>query len=341
LLSVIVPVFNVAPYLTRCLKSLASQTLKDIEIIIVNDGSTDGSDKICENFIMGKSQFRIIHKTNGGLMSAWMEGLKHINGEYIGFVDSDDYVDKIMFDEMYKSAMKHNADIVMCNRYDVSETHKIIGEKPIDESIYFGNKMKKIYSLVLPRINGKHITNARWNKIIRSNIFIENTIYCRDLSKICEDRFIVPACMFSARSFLYIDKPLYYYNYREGSNHSMPSPKLFDVLKRLYSIQKQMLIDKNLYEEFKEDLERANIDYIQILLYRNLNQRWNYRSKLLTINKIINDKDYMYIVRKYKAELKSKLGLFLRLSFIIKNPIISLIIYECRNICKKKIIRKM
>lgn len=328
MLSVIIPVYNVAPYLKDCLESLDNQTLNDIEFIIVNDGSTDGSDKICNEFIENKSKFKLIHKSNGGLMSAWMEGVKHISGDYIGFVDSDDYVDINMFNILYTEAKNKNADIVMCDRIDVYEDYQIIGKNPIEKGVYTKENLKTIRALIFPTINSSHITNARWNKIYRSDLFLANIKYCIDYSRFFEDRFIVPACMFSANSFIYIDKPLYFYRQRENSNHSKPSDGLYIALKLLSHTQKTMLTDKLLYEDYKTNWECANIDYIRLLINRNLNLKKNFKGKLLTLQQILNDPEYRSLIIKYKSELTSKLGLFLRISYRMNNPQMSLLLYE-------------
>ncbi|MEC5157413.1 glycosyltransferase family 2 protein [Chryseobacterium sp. MP_3.2] len=125
--SVIVPVYNVEKYLKKCLDSLVSQTLKDIEIIVVNDGSTDNSQFLIEDFSK-KFPFKIkaFTKENGGLSDARNLGLNHATGAYIGFVDSDDWVEKEMFAEMFALAEKHEAEMVICNLQKVNEKGYII-----------------------------------------------------------------------------------------------------------------------------------------------------------------------------------------------------------------------
>ena len=114
--SIIVPVYNVENYLEKCLNSLVAQTLQEIEIVVVNDGSTDNSQAIIQDF---QSRFpdkiKTFQKQNGGLSDARNFGLKHSSGEFIGFVDSDDYVSETMFEEMYTLAKVHQAQMVICN----------------------------------------------------------------------------------------------------------------------------------------------------------------------------------------------------------------------------------
>ena len=107
-ISVIVPIYNVQKYLRKCLNSLVKQTFKDIEIIAVNDGSTDDSEEILKEYVEKFDNFFYYNKENGGLSDARNFGLKHANGRYVAFVDSDDYVDRTMYEKMYNKALENN-----------------------------------------------------------------------------------------------------------------------------------------------------------------------------------------------------------------------------------------
>ena len=109
--SIIIPVYNVESYLRRCLDSVVNQTLKDIEIILVNDGSTDGSLAICEEYAKNDDRIKIITRKNGGLSAARNTGLDNATSEYIGFIDSDDWVDTNFFENLYNTAIEKNCDV--------------------------------------------------------------------------------------------------------------------------------------------------------------------------------------------------------------------------------------
>lgn len=111
-ISVIVPVYNVEDYLEECINSILGQTYKNLEIILVDDGSTDNSSKICDIYEKKDKRIKVIHKENGGLSSARNEGLKYRTGEYISFVDSDDFIDKTMYEKLYSAIKKYDADVV-------------------------------------------------------------------------------------------------------------------------------------------------------------------------------------------------------------------------------------
>jgi glycosyltransferase involved in cell wall biosynthesis len=120
--SVIIPVYNVEDYLEKCLDSVINQTLGDIEIICVNDGSTDNSPKILDRYAKLNSNIKVINKKNGGAGSARNFGLIHANGKYVGFVDSDDWISKDMYEKLYKNACEYDSDMVMCPIHVVDTT---------------------------------------------------------------------------------------------------------------------------------------------------------------------------------------------------------------------------
>ena len=117
MISILVPVYNVSKYLRQCLDSLVNQTIKDIEIICVDDGSTDSSHEILEEYAAADSRIVIVTKANGGLPSARNAGLDVAKGKYVGFVDGDDYVDTDMYRKMYNAAVANDADIVVCGAH--------------------------------------------------------------------------------------------------------------------------------------------------------------------------------------------------------------------------------
>ena len=156
--SVIVPVYNVEKYIEKCLDSLVNQTLKEIEIIVVNDGSPDNSQKIIDKFV--KKYPKIIKsymKENGGQGSARNLGLKYAQGEYIAFVDSDDYVELDMFEKMYSIAKQDNSDIVICGNNNISLDGKVVG---VEKAQLFDDTNLSI-------LFGKM---AVWNKIYKKEI---------------------------------------------------------------------------------------------------------------------------------------------------------------------------
>ena len=138
LISIIIPVYKVEKYLEKCIKSVLDQTYKNLQIILVDDGSPDNCGNICDNYAKIDNRIEVIHKENGGLSDARNVGLKKARGKYIGFVDSDDYVSNEMFENMYNTLVNNNADVSICNFYTVIDNKNIIKNAPaLNRQVHF------------------------------------------------------------------------------------------------------------------------------------------------------------------------------------------------------------
>ena len=235
-ISVIVPVYNVEKYLDRCLKSLLNQTMKDIEIIVVNDGSTDKSEEIINKYI---DKFKYLKKENGGLSSARNYGMKYANGEYIAFLDSDDYIEENMYQEMYNLAKKENADMVECDFLWEWENSKKI---KYDKRRKYKNRnemMKKPRSVV-------------WNKIIKRKIIQENKINFPE-GIIYEDLQFFYKIIPYIKKISYSNKYFVHYTQRKNSisnNQTEKNEDIFIILNNIIQFYKE----RNLYEKYQNEL---------------------------------------------------------------------------------------
>ena len=237
--SVIVPVYNVENYIEKCLKSLEKQTLEDIEIIIVNDGSTDKSTDIVKRYIENcPKMFSYYEKENGGLSSARNYGLKFAKGEYIAFLDADDYVEKEMYEEMYMLAKKENADIVECDFLWEYGTKQIK-----DKRRKYKNKREMLRK---PRV-------VVWNKIYKREI-IEKNILRFPENLIYEDLEFFYKIMPYVNRISYINKFFVHYLQRKESIANTYSSRTADILKILQNIF-DFYKEKNLYNEYKCELK--------------------------------------------------------------------------------------
>ncbi|MFA7658463.1 MAG: glycosyltransferase [Candidatus Gastranaerophilaceae bacterium] len=166
-LSVIIPVHNGEKHLERCLKSIVNQTFADMEIIIVNDGSTDDSRQICENFVEFDKRIVLINQANKGLSGARNAGITIAKGDYVGFVDGDDWVDLNFFEKLYDTAINHTADIAVADfirEYPHSQKHRL---KLKEEKVYFNTPEKYAVCRM-------HKEGCVWNKIYKRNLIEEN-----------------------------------------------------------------------------------------------------------------------------------------------------------------------
>lgn len=166
LISIIIPVYNEEKYLDKCISSIVNQTYGNLEIILVDDESPDKCPQICNRWSKKDKRIKVVHKQNGGVASSRNEGLKNATGTIIGFVDSDDYIEKDMFEKLYKNLMMNNADISMCSYYDeYIDGRKKMGKHFDDFTII--NGIDAIKNLLLE----KNISNHLWNKIYKKELF--------------------------------------------------------------------------------------------------------------------------------------------------------------------------
>ena len=166
LISVIVPIYKVEKYLNKCVKSIINQTYKNLEIILVDDGSPDNCGKICDKLAERDDRIRIIHKKNGGLSSARNAGIEIANGEYIGFVDSDDYIDNDMFETLYNNIKDNNADLSIIGYQIETIDNKVIKYFELEEKIYeYESLIRYIKSHITKEIMDDICGNCEWYSI--------------------------------------------------------------------------------------------------------------------------------------------------------------------------------
>lgn len=267
--SLIVPVYNVSQYLRRCVDTLTHQTLENIQIILVNDGSTDDSGQICDELVKSDSRIQVIHKKNGGLSSARNCGFEIAKGEYIGFVDSDDYVNTEMFATMYSYAKKYNADYVRCNHLEVDEDGNDSGTTPdycLQEGLYEDDSLRE--KLLFPMLGKKaeegkegHIGISVWRAIYRKSIIDANQLYfASEREVISEDiPFNMDFLCRSKRAYV-LTQRFYYYVLRNGSlTKTFREDRLEKELK-LNSFLAEKAKKLGIYEECKIRLDRLLID---------------------------------------------------------------------------------
>lgn len=319
MVSVIVPIYNVKDFLMGCLNSVVNQTLKDIEIVIVDDGSTDGSSLMADEFASKHNNVKVIHKPNGGLMSAWTLGVKESSGEYIGFVDSDDAVDPEMFRKLLDTSIETDADIVMCDDRDsITGVHNTCELEP---GLYEGKQMDVIRNHIFPNPGQLIVSNARWNKLYKRHLIIENLKYTICLSRTFEDRYIVPAAIMSAKSFYYLKEPLYIYTQdRPGCNSKKYKENLISDLNRMYNIQKQVLVDKDLYTKYEENWELLYLDCIRVYVGRNIIGVDGFKKRLDSSKALFSSLYFSPRIKKYGRLFEGKIGIAIRLSYLFRSP---------------------
>ncbi len=225
--SVVVPIYNAEQYLSRCLESLVNQTLSDIEIILVDDGSTDSSSLICDAFKEKHANIKAVHKANGGVAKARNDGLKLATGEYVIFVDSDDEVPCDAYQNMYEEAIRSNADIVVGDVYQVIGTDKkychFYKDRFVSSDADFKIQLIKadFYRNYCPcPYNGKVAFGygGPWNKLVKMELITQNGIeFDPSVKGIFDDIIYTAYILDAAGTISYISNPVYTYYINEES----------------------------------------------------------------------------------------------------------------------------
>lgn len=248
MISVIIPVYNVEQYLDRCIKSILKQTYDNLEIILVNDGSKDSSGEICDYYKRNNNNVKVLHQENRGLSEARNAGLSIAQGEFIGFVDSDDYVEADMYEYLFDAIIESNSDIAVGKFIDcyngIKKERKL--ENSEDKKIVLDSK-EAIESLLC----GEHnITSHMCNKLFRKELF-NNLRFAP--GKLYEDSFIIVELLIRAKCLVSCSKEVYYYDHREGSIVESSFKNRDMDLKNAWEQNGQRIL--RIYPELKKQVE--------------------------------------------------------------------------------------
>lgn len=290
MISIIIPVYNISDYLDRCISSVLKQSYKNLEIILVDDGSTDNSGEICDNYKKEDKRIKVIHKENGGVSSARNTGLENANGEYVAFIDGDDYIEEDYFKILIDNIKKYNCDISCCNLVTVEtngkrnkefNASKIYDAKYIIENYFFNNFIKTI-------MYGPY--NKLYKREIIGNIRFKNYKYAEDVLFVFE-------VLMNTKKVYYDQYDGYYYMHRENSamksNFTMNKFDYVDAAREIKSIC--LLNNLNIIEDVcKWEYHHTLVTIRQALLNRN---------KVDNMERINNEKR---ILRKNKKYLKGE-----------------------------------
>ena len=274
--SVIVPVYNTKQYLKKCLDSLLEQTMSDIEIIVINDGSTENIDVIIENY--NNKKIKYIKKENEGIGKTRNLGINIAKGQYIMFVDSDDYVDKNYVKSLYEAVHNNNSDVGVCDFYKLENSKLELNHLPTFATSSLAENSEMIFN----------VYTGVWNKIFKKSILVNNNItFVEDLKY--EDTPFVIKAINSAKSVTKIDEPLYIYIIHEKSQTTTIDSKIFDIfsiVNIMYDYAKQF---DYLIEPVRELITEMIINYsIDQRLVDNKKMRDTFIDKAFTTLDKIN-----------------------------------------------------
>ena len=254
-ISIIVPVYNVEAYLERCVESILKQTYTNLEILLVNDGSTDKSGELCDKLALRDHRIRVIHKENGGLSDARNRGIDEASSNLIGFIDSDDYIDEDMYETLYRQMVASKADLSMCGHYDV---YHQIPEKQVAEIKTWELMPEEAIKMVM---EAKILSVTAVNKLYKKALFEQLRFR---IGKIAEDAFIMVDLIHQCSKVVATNEKKYYYVHRENSITTQKfSLKFLNVIEAYE--QNAKIISENYSDLYDVAIMRLNWAYFYVL----------------------------------------------------------------------------
>lgn len=299
-LSVIVPIYNAEQYLKECINSILLQTLKDIEIILIDDGSTDKSNIICRKLMECDKRISLYTTENRGVCAARNLGITKAKGEYVGFVDSDDYIAEEMYEKLYEVAIKFDSDMVMCDFNKITQDEK--AEKRcsnITEGFYDKEKLEQeIYTRI---ISDKYARlcpiNSQCFCIIKRQLIQDNKILYDESIKFAEDTLFASQVLYAASSFYYL-KNEFLYNYRSipGSRSKQYNRSLWEEYLKLCNAYKTVFEQT----DYVEQVNGLIIYYAGITIQKIVETDESISIKLKEIRRIMTSHEVKMAFKKYR-----------------------------------------
>lgn len=321
-ISIVVPVYNVEGYLDACVASLLRQTYENKEILLIDDGSTDQSGKLCDQYAQSNPEIRVVHKENGGLISAWKRGVEEAQGDYITFVDSDDTIDANMLAEMAMELTGSEEEIITSDYVIVEDNGK---RTPVWQSLRPGSyEEKELISQVWPKLLGqehRYVHMSRCMKLIPKAMLVANYHYCDASIRMGEDVTILLPVLLSCKRLVVMDHKAYYnYLYLTESMAHKYDKGMYENNKRLYAIIQRIIEDKTNGVLKDTLLKQAKKEYLLLLLLVLKDEaRGNPTGYANNIRTIAKDQEIKALVKDNPLALQEKSNKLLYLALKYPN----------------------
>lgn len=292
LVSVIVPIYNSEKYLEKCLQSLVDQTLKDIEILAINDGSTDGSCKILNSFEKKyPHKIKVYHQNNAGISITRNRGLSYASGKYVTFIDSDDSVDLEFCEKMFNQIEKNDLDMVVCDYYEIDKNSKKIIQIPKCNGETVFEKPELLFE----------INTSPWNKLYKKEFLYKNAIVFPEQLKY-EDAVFLQMILAKKAKIGSVHYPLVNYLVHPGSESTVVKKNVFDIFKVLEIVYSE-------YQKVSKEEFRIIEDYLEYFVINRItvyNMQQIYQEEKNLINSFI-EKGFAFLNEKFPYWRKNKL----------------------------------
>lgn len=320
LISIIIPVYNVEKYLEQCINSVLNQDYKKIEIILVNDGSTDGSGELCDKYASQYSNIKVVHKENAGLGMARNTGLEHISGKYVVFLDSDDYIDADLISKLYNGMQKNNVDMCKSGFRRITDQKEILAIVEYENKIYNGDKAK---AELLPRMIGSlpdkkdSIEMSACATMYTSEIIKRNKVeFPSERQYISEDLVFNMQYMQYSKGACTISYVGYNYRLNPASLTQRYREDRFEAFCFFYKEIKRMLMESGYSKDITLRLQRMFFIYLRMAIGQEKKKvsGFNMKKSVSNIKKICGDKLVRQILKEYpinKIGFKQRIFLYL------------------------------
>lgn len=317
--SIIVPVYKVEKYLPQCIESLINQTLRNIEIILIDDGSPDHCGAMCDEYASKDERIKVIHKLNGGVSAARNDGLSAASGEWVLFCDSDDWIETAACEKLYRAGTENNADIVIgdmvevlngtCKYKYVYREEFVLSNKADIDYLIQGN----FYCSYCPLSHAKYSTagiGTIWNKLFRRTLLINNNIYFDLLVKgYWDDAIFVSYCMSNAKKIVYIQQPIYNYRIIATSLTNSYNPNILEINKSILLVWDEFLKIYDNDGRFSKSYYATIIRLIQLafkLYFINPSNKLGILKNIHKIKELIIEDPYKMAIKNCEIKKLSK-----------------------------------
>lgn len=304
--SIVVPIYNVEKYINKCVDSILNQTYKNLQVILVDDGSPDNCGKIADEYAKKDFRIEVIHKENGGLSDARNFGVKEVTGDFTLFVDSDDWLDKNMVETMVYTINKFNADVVQAGFYYAYEDHLLYDDR------YYPETSKPIVlnnnELMRELVINEKVKNFAWGKLYKTSL-IKDIPFKKGV--LFEDVFWAHNVMKNVIKYVIIHKPLCYYLQRDDSIVASYSIRNLDILKGLK--ERHKFIENNYKELTNKSLNlilRTSMFHYNLLVMNSSEDKSGIYRKEIRKYILKNYKDLKKSINNEEKDLKNQLMLF-------------------------------
>lgn len=309
-ISVIIPVYNVEQYLNDCLESLLNQTFKECEFIFINDGSTDNSKLIIESFLEKYDRIILLNQENKGVSVARNEGIAIAKGKYIAFVDSDDWIEKDMYQKLFYTIELHQADIVLCNMFGYVKGKQYVSGYDFPQNEVLG--LDFIQNDLWRHLIEKDDLYSSCNKLFKASIIKENKVQFPPGNALSEDNVFNLRYFNKIKKFIYIDYTGYHYREVPGSAmRSLLQKNYFENILKLYQVDFKLYLDHQFSNDEMDTIRSEKLinNTISLIHYYFVpTPQLSLIKRIAMIKKMLYNEDIVSVIHKYYESLYDKGG---------------------------------